>query len=122
MDSPVRPEYILMWRMSPAPFSSPNALLYVGAAIKAVAANAPKMPRRDTIENVVSVILTFAPSLVVDHLFGGSIYLHVPRHRSLWHKPNLSPSQDCLRVAISRTIGKKLLKVADVTDLNPGLL
>ena len=47
--SPVCVEYIFMRRMSPAPRKKPAALVYVGAATSAVAANAPSKPRRENL-------------------------------------------------------------------------
>ncbi len=44
--------------MSPAPRKKPAALENVGAASTAVAANAPKMPRREMLEELSVVIVS----------------------------------------------------------------
>eukprot|EP00581_Thalassiosira_minuscula_P027265 CAMPEP_0184413620 /NCGR_PEP_ID=MMETSP0738-20130409/7368_1 /TAXON_ID=385413 /ORGANISM="Thalassiosira miniscula, Strain CCMP1093" /LENGTH=69 /DNA_ID=CAMNT_0026772423 /DNA_START=408 /DNA_END=617 /DNA_ORIENTATION=+ len=56
MRSPVRPEYILMRRISPAPRKNPAAFAKVGAAATAVAANAPNTERRVMPEVLLPVI------------------------------------------------------------------
>jgi hypothetical protein len=61
-----------MRRMSPAPFSNPKALLYVGAATTKVAAKAPNSPRRENPPEVVFVILSDCPSLAFGHSAVGS--------------------------------------------------
>ena len=61
MLSPVRPEYIRIRRMSPAPFINPNAFDIVGAATTIVAANTPNRPRRVIPAEVKFAILCACP-------------------------------------------------------------
>ena len=61
MLSPVRPEYMEMRRMSPAPRKIPKALEYVGAAATAVAANARSKPRRVNPGEFFVVMLSVRP-------------------------------------------------------------